>query len=57
MDPLPFLFMAVLIFGSVQLGAYLLWRSVRPEKPITGIGEVKDKDFVAQPIPKTKRKK
>jgi len=57
MDPLPFLFLAVLIFGSLQAGAYLAWRSTRPDKKITGIGEVKMRDFNAMPIPKIKRKK
>ena len=57
MDPLPFLFMAVLIFGSVQLGAYLAWRSTRPKKVITGIGEVEPNQYVAEKIPKINRKK
>jgi len=57
MDPLPFLFLAVLIFGSLQAGAYLAWRSTRPDKKITGTGEVKMRDFNAMPIPKIKRKK
>lgn len=57
MDPLPFLFMAVLIFGSVQLGAYLAWRSTRPKQVITGTGEVKPNQYVAEKIPKINRKK
>lgn len=57
MDPLPFLFLAVLIFGSLQVGAYLAWRSIRPEQKIVGTGQVKMRDFEAEPIPKLNRKK
>jgi len=57
MDPLPFLFMAVLMFGTIQLGTYLYWRSTRPKERIDGINKVKAKDFIAHKIPKVKRKK
>jgi len=57
MDPLPFLFLAVLIFGSLQAGAYLAWRSVRPKPEYHTNGEVKSSEYVAAPIPKINRKK
>jgi len=58
MDPLPFLFLAVLVFGSVQFGAYFAWRSARTKPPLTGIGEVKASQYKAAKIPlKINRKK
>lgn len=55
-DPLPFVFLAVLVFGAIQAGAYALLRSARPRPQIRGIGEVKGSDFNAAPIPKINRK-
>jgi hypothetical protein len=46
MDPLPFLFMALLIFGSLQAGVYFAWRSTREKPPITGSGEVDGDQFI-----------
>jgi hypothetical protein len=56
MDPLPFLFLALITFGSGQFGAWLVYRHTRPKPPITGLGQVKTKDFVAEPIPKKRKK-
>lgn len=55
MDPLPFLALAVMIFGSLQAGAYIAWRSTMPKPQITGIGEVKGSQYVADKIPKRKK--
>ena len=57
MDPLPFLFTSVLLFGTLQLGTYLYWHSTRPKERIPGINKVKAKDFIANKIPKVSRKK
>lgn len=58
MDPLPFLFLAVLVFGSLQAGVYLAWRSTQPKARIIGNGEVKASQYTADPIPpKINRKK
>lgn len=46
MDPLPFLFGAVLIFGAVQLGTYYIYTQTRPKPPARGLGIVKEKDFI-----------
>lgn len=46
MDPLPFLFMALLVFGSLQAGVYFAWRSTREKPKITGIGEVKPSQYI-----------
>jgi len=54
MDPLPFLFGAVLIFGAVQLGTYYVYVQTRPKPPTKGIGKIKQKDFIPLPIPEVK---
>jgi len=54
-DPLPFLFGAVLIFGAVQLGTYYVYVRTRPKPPAKGLGKIKQKDFITLPIPDTKQ--
>lgn len=54
MDPVPFLFGALVMFGGAQLVAFSLYRRPTDRRTI-GIGEVKQRDFLAAPMPRKKR--
>ena len=57
MDPLPFLFIAVLVFGSVQLGVYLMWRYAQSPKEIIGKNRVSIRKYIVDKKPKINRNK
>ena len=52
MDALPFLIMAVLTFGLVQLVAYYFWRSIRVDRRPNLIDGNTTAEFIKLPVAK-----
>lgn len=53
MDPLPFLFLAIVLFVSLQIFAVAIWKYTHKQQ-LHGIGVVKATDFIKEK--KTKRR-
>jgi hypothetical protein len=51
MDPLPFLALAVFVFGSLQVAACIAWYTAR-KQPLQGLGVVNARDYIADKKPK-----
>lgn len=54
MDPLPFLILAIMLFGTVQLICWFMWRNTR-DKPIHGTGSVKPTAYKILKEPRKKK--
>lgn len=57
MDPLPFLFIAVVMFGGLQGLSFSLWLYLKPRSEPRANGEVKPVDYIKLKVPKIKRSK